>query len=170
MWKSIIKYGVAGALVTIVYLQGLYYLGLMYHETGQYSGYLAILILPFTIFLALRDYALKREPAGVKGFIAVVLYGLAVSVIAALIYCAWIYVEVNVLKLSPHKEMIELTVNGLKEEGKTETEIAEKVEKMHKHYHSAAPYLGTIVWYLGLGLVSSTVSYVFLKLKFQKQK
>ena len=87
-----IKFGAAGGLCVLLYTQLLIRSGVMQtHIIGQYLGYLAIVIMPFCTYLAIKEVGnrLNREITLTHALIT----GLFVSLVAACIYSAFLWVE-----------------------------------------------------------------------------
>lgn len=170
MIKTILKYGLGCGVVVAIYMNIGYELGLTYRSDWlRYLVYLGIVIHPLAVFLALLE--LKRKHYNGKlPILPALATGFLTSVVAGLLYCFFIYIDIYWLDFRKYKEIIDYKVEAMQKEGKTTQEISEKVKEMKSRYLSYKPYLSVMKWYLKMGSIYTLAAFLILNFKNIKQK
>lgn len=163
MIRSAIKYGVFAGVLVLCYTSLLIRSGLIYLEgIGPYLGYLAIVIMPFFTFLAIKEVSavVYRNQISLKNALTT---GLIISVVAACAYSGLQWVEYAVFSNVYEETLIDKTRVTMLETGATELEIDKRLAAIREHYHSWMPFRNTLIWYIGLGILYSLASFLILK-------
>lgn len=163
MQKYKLGYGIVAGIVLVAYVRLLDVTRLIYTTSwGTWLGYLAIIILPVAVFLALRT---RKKQQGTLQFGEAVILGLAVSFITASVYCIYTFVDFQFFNGSQLRNLFDYTRTAMEENGSSQAEIEKTISEMKRHYDSAKPYTNTYIWYLAMGLVCSIVSWLLLRLR-----
>jgi hypothetical protein len=167
MYKSIIIYGaICGVLLTL-YINMLDLSGVIYHTTwGAYLGYLAILILPICIFIALRDWRKTSSKILLRHALIISLF---TSFLAATIYSAYTFIDIRFFNAQHLDNLFAYTQEEMKRAGHSAAEISDRMAQMRSHYFSIQPYMNTYIWYLAMGLVYGFMFHFVFRLKQPKQ-
>ena len=159
--RPVLLFGIICGIVLTIYVRMLDISRVIYNTSwGAWLGYLAILILPVCIFLALRELRKKQESFRYRHAL---LAGLLVSCITATIYSAYMFVDIYFFDARHLNNLFEYTVSSMKKDGYNAAAIQEKIQRMKNHYFSAKPYINTYLWYLVLGSFFSSVFFFFLR-------
>jgi hypothetical protein len=166
MYKSIIVYGgICGVLLTF-YVNMLDLSGVIYNTSwGAYLGYLAVLILPLCIFIALRDWSKSYQKLLLKHALFISLF---TSFLAATIYSAYTFIDIQFFDAQHLKNLFSYTQREMEKAGYTAADISSRLVQMRNHYFSFQPYMNTYIWYLAMGLVYGFIFH--LVFRFRKQK
>jgi hypothetical protein len=157
----VLLYGLICGIALIIYIRLLDISKVIYDTSwGAYLGYLAILILPACIFLTLREIKIKNASIRFKQALTA---GLLVSCITATVYSAYVFVDINFFDARHLNNLFEYTVNTMKKEGYSPTDIQNRIGVMKTHYFSAKPYVSTYIWYLVLGTFFSIIFFFLLR-------
>jgi hypothetical protein len=164
-----LKYGSVAGTLTLFYVQLLTKVGTYYDEPFIfYFGYLGILIMPIFTFLAIRKLSLQYEPY--IPFLHALFAGLLVSIIAGLAYSAFNWIEHQLFPDHYVDHLIEKTKEEMVNAGQSTAEIKERVQRIYDHYNSWRPFFNTMIWYTGLGILYTSLSYFILKFIHYKKK
>lgn len=170
MIKTILKYGLAGGIATVIYLNIMLATGIAYASGWQgYISWLTIVLVPIAVFLAMRELKLKHY-GGSLPLAPALVTGLVVCIVASLVYSAFNFIDAYFFDLRMYRDAIEMTVEQMKTQGKSEQEIEQKVDDMKQYYYSITPYAKTLLWYLKMGSFYTVGSYLLLKIQWKKPK
>jgi|JI7StandDraft_1071085.scaffolds.fasta_scaffold34005_2 hypothetical protein len=166
MKRLLIFYGLMAGVLLTGYVTMLDYTRIIYETSwGQYAGYLAILILPICIYLALHELSKQQRQLLYRQS---VLFSLVVSLLAATCYSAYTFIDIHFFDASHLKNLFTYTGEQMEAEGKTLAEIQERINRMQQHYHSSKPYISTYVWYVCMGLVYSVLFFFVFRVRYRK--
>lgn len=158
---QVIVYGLICGLALTLYVRMLDLSKVIYNTNwGVYLGYLAILILPACIFMALRSIKKERQTLLFRHAFPA---GLLVSLLAAAIYSAYTFVDIQFFHARHLNNLFEFTASSMQKAGKTSPQIQAEIEGMKAHYYSAKPYVNTFIWYIVLGTVFTVIFFLFLR-------
>ncbi len=157
----VLLYGLICGVVLTLYVRLLDISQVIYNTSwGVYLGYLAILILPACIFLALREIRRKHQSIRFRQAISA---GLLVSCLAATVYSAYMFVDIHFFDARHLKNLFDYTSSSMQKAGYSASDIQEKIRSMNAHYYSGKPYISTYLWYLVLGTFFSIIFFLFLR-------
>ena len=167
MKRHYFTYGLAAGLLLTVYVTMLDRSRIIYTSTwGAYLGYLAILILPACIYLALHETSREKRRLFFRQSLMV---SLVVAFLAASIYSAYTFADIHFFGATHLQNLYDYTEQGLKDEGRSMAEIQARMNRMREHYLSFKPYLYTYTWYLVMGLIYSVIFFFVFKLRYRRQ-
>jgi len=163
---SALKFGAIGGLLVLVYTSLITRSGILYAGgIGQYLGYLAIVIMPFCTYLAIKEVTrLSGREVRLGQALAT---GMLLSVIAGSIYSGVSWVEYTLFTNVYEERLLEETRDAMAAAGNTAAEIEQRLQHIRDFYDSWQPFLNTLTWYCGLGLLYSFGSYLLLKYFFK---
>ena len=158
-----VYFGLICGIVLIAWVRGLDASRLIYtSQLGLILGYLSILILPTCLFLAFRAW--KRQ-SGQLLFRQAMFIGLSLAMITAGVYCAYTFIDIHYFGASHLQNQFDFTRKSMQAAGSGTTEISAEIARLQKHYFSSKPYISTLIWYAGMGLVFSPIFWFFLRNK-----
>lgn len=167
MKRLIIFYGLIAGSVLTTYVTMLDYTRIIYTTSwGPYVGYLAILILPLCIYLALNEWSKQQQRLLYKHVLAL---SLTVALLAGSIYSAYTFVDIQFFDASHLKNLFDFTADEMKMRGKSTVEVNERLTHMRAHYLSYQPYINTYLWYISMALLYSVIFFFVFRLKQKKQ-
>ncbi len=167
MFRICLRNGLFSGLLLLVYVNVLDRTRLIYTTTwGAYLGYLAILILPFFIFLSLKKV---RQKEGKLKFLPAILHSQLIAFISAVVYNTYMAIDVHCLNAGHLKNQFEFTIAEMKKSGSSDLEINQRIQTLKDHYWSMQPYINTFVWYIILALIFACIFYFLFRIKFKTQ-
>lgn len=170
MLKTILKYGLAAGLALVIYLNITYETGIMYSPTWlSWLATLAYGVIPIAMYLALREMK-RKHYNGRLPFIPAFLGGLSIAITGALVYCGFAYIDNRYLNMRMYRESMEYTVQNMKENRKTQTEIDAYTQRFTLHYQTVEPYAKIVLSYGKSGVVYALLVWLILNFTQLKQK
>jgi len=167
MKRNLVLYGLLAGIFLTAYVNLLDYSKIIYQTTwGMYAGYLAILILPLCIYFALNEL---RKKQGELLFKQSLMVSMLIALMASTIYSAYTFIDIHFFDAAHLHNLFDFTAQKLKAEGKSITEVQERLESLHKHYFSYKPYTYTFIWYVGMGLLYGILFFFIYKFRYRKQ-
>ena len=167
MKRAFIFYGLIAGIVLTAYVTMLDYSRIIYTTSwGRYVGYLAILILPLCIYLAINEWSKQQRHLLYRHALGI---SLTVALLAGSIYSAYTFIDIHFFDASHLKNLFAFTADEMKQQGNTLSEINERLNRMKGHYYSYKPYVNTYLWYIIMGLGYSVIFFFVFRLKQKKQ-
>jgi hypothetical protein len=170
MIKTILKYGLIGGLAMVAYLNITYETGIMYSQTWlAYLATMAVVLIPISIFLALRELK-RKQYNGCLPFLPSLVGGVAIAVLGAAVYCLFYFVDMQFFNQRQMRETIEMQAEQLRTTGTPEPEITAKVQKMRTAHLTITPYKNILFWYARMGVLYACAAWLLLNIKQLKNK
>ena len=167
MQRSIIFFGILFGILLIIYVRLLDVSEVIYSDGwGRYLGYLAVLILPLSIFFTLRQIRLHSGPTS---FFRTVSIAAQVAIIASTVYCVYMWSDIQFFNASHLENTFKYEALEMKLAGHSDEDVSSRLKKLKEHYFSASPYINTYTMYLAMGLVYGCLFHLFFRIKKSNQ-
>jgi hypothetical protein len=160
MKRNILSFGIGSGVLLTVYILLLDLTRVIYETTwGQWLGYLAIVILPIAVWLAMQKLKKQQDTWLFRHSLTV---SLSIAIVAASVYSAYTFVDVHFFGATHLQNLFSFTEKQMRQEGATAAAINEQLDRLRGHYSSWKPYRNTYIWYTAMGVIYGSLFHLIL--------